>query len=233
LDLHGQHIVVTGATGGLGPHLVEALLACGAHVIAAARVRTRLDELRAGLAQHERLDVAECDATSATGVERLLDGVDRNGGLDAVVHAVGAFTYGPLAERSDAEVERLVACNLSSTALVLRGAVRRMVPRRSGSIVVVAADRALAPAPNFALYGASKAGAVHLVQALAEEVRPAGVRVNALLPGVIDTPDNRAAMPDADASGWVRPEELAKAAVWLCSVGARAVSGALLRLPGA
>jgi NAD(P)-dependent dehydrogenase (short-subunit alcohol dehydrogenase family) len=59
------------------------------------------------------------------------------------------------------------------------------------------------------------------------------VRVNALLPGIIDTPDNRTAMPDVDASGWVRPEELAKAAVWLCSVGARAVSGALLRLPGA
>jgi NAD(P)-dependent dehydrogenase (short-subunit alcohol dehydrogenase family) len=233
MDLHGERILVTGATGGLGPHLVEALLACGAHVVATARTRTRLDELRASLSHHERLHVAECDTASPAGVEALIEAVDARGGLHAVVHAVGAFVYGPLSERTDTEVDRVIACNLTSTTLVVRGALRRMLPRGRGRIVVVAADRALAPAPNFALYGAVKAGVVHLVQAVAEEVHPSGVRIHALLPGVIDTPGNRAAMPDADPSGWVAPQELAKAAVWLCSSGAQAVNGALVRLPGA
>jgi NAD(P)-dependent dehydrogenase (short-subunit alcohol dehydrogenase family) len=223
---------VTGATGGLGPHLVEALLACGAHVVAAARVRTRLDGLRAGLEQHERMHVAECDATHPAGVEALLEDMDGRGGVDGVVHAAGAFVYGPLAERTDAEVERVIAGNLTSTVLVVRGALRRMVPRGRGRIVVVAADRALAPCPGFALYGAAKAGAVHLVQAVADEVHGSGVRIHALLPGVIDTPGNRSAMPDVDPAGWVAPAELAKAAVWLCSSGAQAVNGALVRLPG-
>lgn len=232
MDLHGERILVTGATGGLGPHLVEALLACGAHVVAAARVRTRLDELRASLSHHDRLHVAECDTASPEGVETLVEAVHGGGGVHSVVHAVGAFLYGPLAELTDADVQRVISCNLTSTALVVRGALRRMVPQGRGRIVVVAADRAMAPAGQFALYGAAKAGAVHLVQAVAEEVHSSGVRIHALLPGVIDTPGNRAAMPDADPSGWVSPADVAKSAVWLCSGESAAVNGALVRLPG-
>lgn len=231
MDLHGRRVVVTGATGGLGPSLVTAFLACGARVIAAARLRTKLDELRASLAHPDRLDVAECDVTSGPGVEALLEAAASDGGLDAVVHAVGAFVFGPLADLSDADVERLVRANVLGGAFVVRGALRRMMPQGRGRVVLMAADRALRPAPNFVLYGAAKAAVVHLAQAAAEEAHASGVRVHALLPGVIDTPDNRAAMPDVDPSSWVRPEDIAKAAVWLCSSESLAVNGALIRLP--
>ncbi|MFW5876580.1 MAG: SDR family NAD(P)-dependent oxidoreductase [Myxococcota bacterium] len=231
MDLHGHRILVTGSTGGLGPSVVEALLACGARVVAVARLRTRLDELRASFEHHPRLDVAECDVSVPQGVEALFDAVEAGGGIDAVVHAAGAFVCGPLAEHDDDEVERLVQSNVTSSALVVRAAVRRMLPRRSGRIVLVAADRALCPAPHFALYGATKAALVHLVQAMADEVHREGVRIHALLPGVIDTPDNRAAMPDTDPATWASPAAIAKAAVWLLGADAESVNGALVRLP--
>ncbi|MFW6066708.1 MAG: SDR family NAD(P)-dependent oxidoreductase [Myxococcota bacterium] len=231
MDLHGKRIVVTGATGGLGPSVVEAVLACGARVLAVARLRTKLDELRASLEHHERLDVAECDATEPAGVEALFDAADARGGVDGVVSAVGAFAYSPVTDLEDDALMRLVQCNLTASALIVRGALRRMVPRGGGRIVLVAADRAVRPAPGFAVYGAAKAGVVHLAEAAAEEVHGAGVRIHALLPGIIDTPANRAAMPDADPTGWVRPAEIARAAVWLLSGEASAVNGALVRLP--
>lgn len=231
MDVRGKRIVVTGATGGLGPSVVEALLSLGAEVIAVARRRTGLDALRATFAHHERLHVAECDVTDPEGIEALLEAVEGGGPLFGVVHASGAFTMGPLADLPAREVIRLVRGNLEASALVIGASLRRLLPRKEGSIVVIAADRALAPAPSFSLYGAAKAGVVHLVQATALEASSHGVRVNAILPGIIDTPDNRAAMPDADPSTWVRPEAIAKSVVFLLSSHAEGVNGALLTMP--
>lgn len=232
MKLDGQRIVVTGATGGLGPSLVEAFLAVGGHVVATARRRTGLDALRASMQQHQRLDVAECDTADAAGVESLFDALERTGGVDVVVHAAGAFRYGAIADQGDADVQAVVGSNVLSTLYVVRGAVRRMAPRGRGSVIVVAADRALEPAANFSLYGAAKAAVTHLVQAVALETSAQGVRVNALLPGTIDTPGNRAAMPDADPAQWTSPRAIARAAVWLAGSDAEGVSGALVRLPG-
>ena len=232
MKLDGTRVLVTGATGGVGPSIVEALLAVGARVIASARRRTGLDALRAELRQHERLDVAECDASDPEGVERLFEALERKGGLGGVVHAVGAFRYGLLAGASDDDVRGVIDANVLSTAWVVRGAARRMTGRGAGSIVVIAADRALEPAPGVAVYGAAKAASAHLVQAAALELHGSGVRVNAILPGVIDTPDNRAAMPDADPAGWASPRAIARACVWLLGPDAAGVSGALVRVPG-
>lgn len=229
--LHGRRVLVTGATGGLGPSIVEACLATGARVVAASRRRTRLDELRAAMRHHDRLHVAECDVASAEGVRSLFASLERQEPIDGVVHAAGAFVYGELHERSDDEVERVIASNITATTLVVREALARMRPRGEGRVVVVAADRALAPAAGFALYGSAKAAVVHLTQATALEARDDGVGVNALLPGVIDTPDNRAAMPDQDPTCWVEPQQIAKAAVWLLGADAHGVSGALVTLP--
>ena len=232
MKLDGQRVLVTGASGALGPALVEAFLAVGADVVAAARRRTRLDALRAEMRQHERLHVAECDATDPAGVDALFEALERKGGIDVVVQAAGAFRWGPLSELDDADVAVMIETNLVATTWVVRAACRRMVPRGRGSIVAIAADRAREPAAGFSVYGATKAGVVHLVEAVAAELHGTGVRANAVLPGVIDTPENREAMPEADPKGFASPRAIARACVWLAGSDAEGVSGALVRVPG-
>lgn len=232
MKLDDKRVIVTGATGGLGPSLVEAFLAVGAEVIAVARRRTGLDALRADMRQHDRLEVAECDVADPVGFGKLADAVARGGAIDGLVHAAGAFRYGPLVDQSDDDVMQVIHSNVVATTVVLRAVLRRMANQRSGSAVVISADRALEPAANFSLYGSAKAAVAHLVQATALEAHPE-VRVNAILPGTIDTPANREAMPDADHSRWTSPRAIARAAVWLVGSDAEGVSGALVRLPGA
>ncbi len=235
MTVHGQRVLVTGASGGLGPSICETFLAMGAHVVATARRRTALDDLRARLEHHDRLRVAECDVADAEGLSKLFDSLERpaggSGPIDSVVHAVGTFVYGDISEARPEDIARLATTNFVSTAVVVREAMRRMTPRRAGTVAVVAADRALAPAPGFALYGATKAAVAHLVVAAALEGRAHGVRVNAVLPGTIDTPANREAMPDADRETWVSPRDVAGSLLWLSSPASGGVSGALVRLP--
>jgi len=231
-SVRGKRILVTGATGGLGPSLCEALLAMGGEVLAAARRRTRLDDLRAGLNHHDRLHVAECDVTSADGVRALMESYAQKGNIDGVVHAAGAFAYGDLESQDDETVERLIGTNLLATTWVIREAVTRMRAQGGGSVVVIAADTVTSPTRGLAVYGAAKAGAAHLVKAVAAEVKGAGVRVNAVLPGIIDTPDNRRSMPEADPAGWASPGAVARAVLWLASDDAVGVTGTWLRVPG-
>ena len=233
MQVRGQRVLITGATGGLGPVLVEAFLALGASVIAVGRRRTALSELLARCQQHERLEVAECDLVDAEGVEALFNAITSKEPLDAVVHAAGGFVYAPLHEVSPAEIAAQVRLNVEASALTLRAALRVMRPRGSGRVVLVASDRATSPAPGFGIYGATKAAVVHLVETAALECAHSAVSVNALLPGIIDTPANQAAMPQSDRTGWVKPTDIANAAIWLCGPNATGVSGSLVRLPGA
>lgn len=218
---------MTGATGGLGPSLVEAFLALGADVLVAGRRRTALDELRASMRHHDRLHVAECDVSDAEGTECLFDAWARQGTPDVVVHAAGAWCEGPLEHATDAELERLVDANLLAAAIVLRAALRRMKPLDRGSVVLVAASRAQDPDPDEALYGAAKAAVVHLVEATSKA--SGGVRVNALMPGVLDTEQNRA-RPSVGSGERVKPSDVARAAVWLASDESGGVNGTCIRV---
>ena len=227
--LHGKTIFVTGASGSLGAVVVEACLAVGANVVAGARRRTRLDVLRASLADHERLRVAEIDITDEAGLTKLFSDLGNRGTVDGTVHCAGSFACAPLVDTSAVEAEQLVRLNTLGTACVLSAALRVMMPQKHGSIVVVGSDRALEPAPELAIYGGSKAAAVHFALAAAREAFPSGVRVNALLPGTLDTEDNRQAMPGADRSSWSDPNSVARAAVWLLSDDARGTNGSMIR----
>ena len=167
-DLHGQHVLVTGATGPLGHAVCELALASGAQVTAASISRTMLDELRASLHQHDRLEVAEADVTSPASTEKLFDALERGTGpITSVVHAVGGFHYGALTDLPDEQFDKLVPLLFKSPLLVTRAAVRRMVPRGAGRIVLVGALAASKPTPNMALYGACKAAVAHLVGSIA------------------------------------------------------------------
>jgi NAD(P)-dependent dehydrogenase (short-subunit alcohol dehydrogenase family) len=233
-SLRAQRTLVTGAGGALGSAVCTALFAAGAKVIAADRLRTSLDSLRAELSDHDRLDVAEFDASASVHVEALFDAVERAGGpLSAVVHCIGAYAHGSLMDTPDSVVAAMLEANFFSAARVMRAALRRMQARGNGRIVVVCALAAEGPSPDAAAYGASKAALAHLVRSTATAARSSGVTVNAVLPGTMNTAANRAAMPTADASQWVTTTTVARAIAGLLGPAGDGVTGSLLRLPHA
>lgn len=231
-SLRGQHVLVTGAGGALGGSVCAALVASGARVTAADLRRTTLDALRAELGQPERLEVAEADVSSTANLDALFDAVERGTGpLDAVVHCVGGYAGGALVDTDDDALDRMLQLNFVAAARVLRASLRRMLPRASGRVVVVCGLAAERPSPGASAYGASKAALAHLVGSAAAECQGRGVTVNAVMPGMMDTPANRAAMPGADAARWVPTMTVAKAVASLLGPGAEGVTGTLARLP--
>jgi len=201
-----RHVVVTGATGELGGAVAELLVAAGARCHLPVRSAERLSPALSAARVVEGVDLG--DERAVTAFYRDLPG------LWASVHCAGAFGAGAIEETSLAELQRLLAVNTVSSFLCSREALRAM--RRGpagagGSIVNVIARQALEPrrGAGMTAYTVSKAGVAALTVALAEEALPHGVRVNAVAPSVIDTPANRAAMPQADPSRWVKLAELA------------------------
>lgn len=222
-SFEGRHVVITGGDGGLGPSVVRAFVAAGAtcHL----PVRGDAPPAPAGTV-HVRGGV---DLSDEGAVERFYASLPP---LAASVHLAGTFAMKPITETTRADLDRLLAVNLVTAFLCSREAVRSMRGHGGGRIVNVAARVIEAPAPGMAAYTISKAGVAALTRALAEEVRGEGILVNAILPSVIDTPANRAAMPKADHARWPKPEELARAVLWLASSDNALTSGALVPVYG-
>jgi NAD(P)-dependent dehydrogenase (short-subunit alcohol dehydrogenase family) len=230
----GRLVLVTGATGPLGTEMVRAFLAMGARVAAAARRRTGLSDLRAAMGGSDRLDVCEADVGAPDLVENLFGALERGTGpVHAVVQCAGAFAEAPIVETDDAAWRRVVETNLDASFYVLRAALRRMVPRGGGRVILVSSTGALRPSPDLAAYGAVKQAILHLVAAAAAETAGTGVTVNAVLPGALDTPENRRVMSGADPARFARPADVAAAAAFLASDDAAGVSGANVVVPAA
>ena len=148
--------------------------------------------------------------------------------VDALVNAVGGFAGGDLLATDERAWDAMLTLNLRSVYLCCRAALPGMLATRRGRIVNVASLSVVPPAGGFIAYTVAKAGVIALTQALAHEVRGRGVTVNAVLPSTMDTEANRRAMPSADRSGWVAPESVARAIMFLVSDGAADVTGTLL-----
>jgi NAD(P)-dependent dehydrogenase (short-subunit alcohol dehydrogenase family) len=221
--------LVTGGAGNLGRAVAQSLAERGSTVIALDRQEGPLAEVAAALpgAGHGHLagvdltDAADCDAAVA-------EVMRRHGRIDTVVHTVGGFAGAPIAEGGAALFEAMFRINVLTTANLFRAAAMAMRPAGRGSLVAVGAMAALRAPAGLAAYSAAKSGVLRLVESFAEELKPAGLRVNAVLPGTIDTPQNRAAMPGADTSGWVAPAQVAEAIGFLVSDAASGITGALL-----
>ena len=215
-------VLVTGGTGALGGAVLRELLDAG-HDLTTTwivdRERERVEGELGDKVGLVRADVASPEG-AATAVEAVPD-------LEAVVNLVGGFMAGPkLHEIEPEDFDRMLTLNVVTAFNVARAAMPVLVANGGGAFVGVSARPALKPFPGSAAYATSKAAVLALVKAIDADYRHDGVRANAILPSVIDTPANRAAEPDADFSKWVPPEQLAKVIRFLISADSEPTSGA-------
>jgi NAD(P)-dependent dehydrogenase (short-subunit alcohol dehydrogenase family) len=218
-------ILVTGGTGALGSAVVSALLADGWRVAVTWVNPAELERVT----EHEELKLIEADLLDDRAVEQAVAEAarDRSAPLHAVANLVGGYAGGArVHETSPDDFERQLTLNLRPTFLVTRAALPRLVEGGGGSIVCVSTRAAVQPFSGAAGYIVSKAAVIAFVKAIAVEYRDDGVRCNAILPSVIDTPANRAGQPGADHSRWVAPAAIAQVVRFLCSEDSAPVSGA-------
>jgi NAD(P)-dependent dehydrogenase (short-subunit alcohol dehydrogenase family) len=229
--MRDQVVLVTGGTGALGAAVTLAALEAGATAVVTYRGARDRDTMaaRVPIADRGRLHAVQADVTDAESVRRLFDEVmARHRRLDVLVNTVGGFAGGALLATDERAWDGMLTLNLKSAYLCCRAALPPMLAVGRGRIVNVASRSVVPPAGGFIAYTVSKAGVIALTQALAHEVRGRGVTVNAVLPSTMDTEANRRAMPDADRAGWVTPDSVARAILFLTSDAAADVTGTLL-----
>src|SRR5881409_1839218 len=223
MGLEGRQAVITGGDGGLGRAVVEAFVLAGAtcHLptLAAAAPEARPEVRITG----------KVDLTDDGAVTAYFAGLPP---LWASVHLAGGYAAKPIADTSRADLDRQLQLNVVTAFLCCREAVKSMRKSGGGRIVNVAARVVELPIAGAVAYSVSKAGVAALTRSLAVEARGDAILVNAILPSISDTPANRAAMPKADTARWPRPDELARAILWLASPENRLTSGALIPVYG-
>ncbi|HZS26172.1 MAG TPA: SDR family NAD(P)-dependent oxidoreductase [Candidatus Angelobacter sp.] len=226
--------LITGGTGGLGRAVTLSFLHEGASVIASYFIKDEADAMRDAVGPSAHLELLPLDATDEAACRALVDGiVARHGRLDILVNTIGGYIGGKaLWETSPKAFQLMLALNLHAGYNLARAAVPAMLRQKSGAIVNVAAKAAFEHAAGAAAYAASKSAALALFDCLAQDVKGQGVRVNSVLPSIIDTEPNRKAMPDADFSKWPKPEEIAQVILFLCSNEARLVHGTAIPVYG-
>lgn len=232
MDFGNQTVLVTGAAGNLGRAVAAAFERLGARLVLVDRARDSL--VNAFGEEGERRLFAVADLLDATQVGAAADAaVSRFGRIDVLCNVAGGFRMGPAVhETTDQDWNFLFDLNSRSLLHAVRAVVPRMQAAGGGKIVNVAANSALKGVARMGAYCASKDVVIRMTEAMAAELRDDNINVNCVLPSIIDTPENRSAMPDADASKWVAPEALADVIVFLASDAARAIHGAALPVVG-
>ena len=227
--------LVAGGTGGLGRAVSLLFLEEGYQVSVTYQRREEWEALqKAAAAKAAHLEGFNLDVTNEAAVKNLVgDIVRKHGRLDVLVNTVGGYAGGLKLWEMEASVfDKMLALNLRTGFVLARAAVPVMLKQGSGAIVNVAAKAAFDHAAGAAAYAASKAAAVAMMDSLAADLKGSGVRVNSVLPSIIDTEANRKAMPDANFAKWPKPEDIGRVIRFLCSDDAKVVHGAALPVYG-
>ncbi len=234
-DFSDQVVLVTGAGGNLGRAAAQAFYSAGAKLALLEYQRGVLQSALPELAPSERVLLLE--GVDVTGAEAVRSSVrqafDRFGRIDVLVNTVGGYQAGkPLHETGYDVWEKMMKLNAGSVFSMCHETLPYMLQQGRGSVISIAAAPALKGSANSSAYSASKSAVARLTESMAAEYKDQGIRVNALLPMVIDTPENRTAMPKADFSQWVTPEALAQVILFLASDASEPVNGVLLPVFG-
>ncbi|HXN73744.1 MAG TPA: SDR family NAD(P)-dependent oxidoreductase [Candidatus Acidoferrales bacterium] len=227
--------LVAGGTGGLGRAVTLAFLEQACKVTVTYRHAEEWDALQiAAAANKQNLEGFSVDVIDQSAVANLIANIiAKHGHLDELVNTVGGYAGGVNLWELDAKVfEQMLALNLRSGFELSRAAIPVMLKQRSGSIVNVAAKAALDHGAGASAYAASKAAAVAMMDSLAADLKGTGVRVNSILPSIIDTEANRKAMPKSDFAKWPKPEDIARVILFLCSDDAKVIHGASIPVYG-
>ena len=221
MRLQNETMLVTGGAGVLGQAVAEVANLQGATV----HLLDIVPDYQSDLGAYHQVDLTDAGALAST--------LDAIGEFSAVANIAGGFDMGPnVYETEDAMWEGMFKINVTTLRRMITAAVPRLIANGGGSIVNVGALGALRGTGAMGAYTAAKSTVMRLTEALSDEVRHQGVNVNAVLPSLIDTPRNRADMPDADHDTWVSPTELAQVVCFLASNDAKAVHGALVPVSG-
>ena len=235
ISFGGKVVLVAGGTGGLGHAVSLTFLAEGARVVVTYREAKGMEQLKSeAVGMPGVLEGVQVDVTDEAAIEKLINEiVTKHGHLDALVNTVGGYAGGVKMWETERKVfDRMLDLNLRSGYVLARAAVPVMLKQGSGAVVNVAAKAAIDHGAGASAYAASKAAVVALMDSLAADVKGTGVRVNSVLPSIIDTAVNRDVMPDANFSTWPKPEEIASVILFLASDAAEVIHGAAIPVYG-
>jgi len=224
--MQGKVLIVTGALGALGRVVAETALARGARVAGIDHASSQIP------ATPEHIDIGGVDLSDEGPAKRAVEAAAKHfGRLDALINIAGGFAFETVGDGDVNTWQRMYALNVLTALNASRAALAHLAAANAGRIVNVGAMGALQAGAGMGPYAASKAGVHRLTEALANECK-GKITVNAVLPSIIDTPANRASMPNADFSKWVTPQELAEVILFLASDASSAVTGALIPVSG-
>ena len=227
-------VLITGAVGNLGSAVARAFLATSANLALSDQSMDRIKKQFADLSMDEHLFINDIDITNEASVTAMVKQVlDRFGRIDCLVNTVGGFRAGTPVHNTPLDTWQLMLdLNAKSVFLTSRAVIPSMLEQGSGNIINISAGAGLKAGVGNAAYSASKSAVIHLTQGMAAELKDKGINVNCILPGTIDAPQNRQAMPNADTSRWVKPESLAEVILFLASPSARDIHGVALPVTG-
>src|SRR5206468_6497122 len=226
--MKGKVVLVTGANGGLGTYVTQTFLDAGATVVGTSRKIQQSDF------NNPNFIALSAEISTREGAQTLVDQVvARFGKVDVLAHTVGGFAGGQsIADTDDATFQRMFDLNLNCVFHILRAAVPPLRQTGTGRIIAIGSRAALEPGAGVGAYSASKAAMVSLLKTVALENKDAGLTANVILPGTMDTPTNRKAMPNADFSKWVRPATVASLITWLAGDAGKDINGAVIPVYG-
>jgi NAD(P)-dependent dehydrogenase (short-subunit alcohol dehydrogenase family) len=226
--MKGKVVLVTGANGGLGAYVTQAFLDAGATVIGTSRKIQQSDFNGSGFT------AMPAEISTPAGAQVLVGQVmERFGRVDVLAHTVGGFAGGQtIAETDDATFHKMFDLNLNSAFYLLRAILLVMKNAGNGRIIAIGSRAAVDPGPGVGAYSASKAALVSLIRTVAAENKDVGITANVILPGTMDTPANRQAIPNADVTKWVQPTNVANLVVWLAGDAGADVNGAVIPVYG-
>lgn len=233
-DFSDQVVLVTGAGGNLGQAVARAFHAAGAQLVLVDLDLEQLEEAFPDLADSEACLFAAADLTDNGTVEGMMyEAVKHFDRIDVLANIAGGFTMGPLVHETPVETwDFMLNLNARTAFLTGRAVIPHMLQQGHGKIISVAARAGLEGAAKTAPYTISKSAVIRLTESMAAELKDRGINVNCIMPSTIDTPENRQAMPKADHSKWVPPEDIAGVILFLASDAARAVQGAAVPVYG-